>query len=248
MTDRTERLNADFYDQDSSTYDSRFATTSGKADHLRLMALLDEQLRGMDLGNVVEVGVGTGRVTRLIAALNPKSLRCVDISTEMLKVTEASLAAGAAEFLLGSAYELPCEDGSADSVVSVNLLSHLEDLPTFWSEVRRVLRPNGQALVTSTNLTSLFYPFGARANRTQKAFGQDVPSAWHRRKDLEKTAENAGLQIADSDGHLYVPRSVDGRPVVDSLLRTGATAFAVLPQLLRSHTGPMTILRVSRQG
>ena len=48
-------------------------------------------------------------------------------------------------FLVGGAYCLPFPPSSFDMVVSVGVLHHLLDLPRALGEVRRVLKPGGEA-------------------------------------------------------------------------------------------------------
>ena len=44
--------------------------------------------------------------------------------------------------------ELPLEDGSVDAVINVESCHHYASMPSFLSEVRRVLRPGGHLLIT----------------------------------------------------------------------------------------------------
>lgn len=49
---------------------------------------------------------------------------------------------------------LPFEDGAFDLVVSNQVLEHLVDTDLFVSEIRRLLRPGGVAVVSTENLAS----------------------------------------------------------------------------------------------
>ena len=50
--------------------------------------------------------------------------------------------------------EFPYGDGSFDVVVSNQALDHLHNTDGFFSEVRRILRPRGYAVISTANLSS----------------------------------------------------------------------------------------------
>jgi len=64
---------------------------------------------------------------------------------------------GAADINIQPNGKLDAPDASADLVVSFQVLEHVRDLDTYLSEARRVLRPNGQMLL-STHGTWLYHP------------------------------------------------------------------------------------------
>lgn len=55
------------------------------------------------------------------------------------------------EVLVGSAERIPCDDGSFDVAVSIDVHEHLEDCTEFNSELHRVVRPGGRVIVTTPN-------------------------------------------------------------------------------------------------
>ena len=93
---------------------------------------------------VLEVGVGTGRIARPLAALGVRVIG-VDLARQMLAQLRASLLAGqpAPGLAQGDVYRLPIAAGVCDAVVSVHVFQLLADWPAAAAEVRRVLRPGG---------------------------------------------------------------------------------------------------------
>lgn len=87
---------------------------------------------------VVEVGAGTGKLTRALAALGGRVL-AVEPDPRMLAV----LRAGGLEGVEGSAEAIPAGDGEADAVVAGSSL-HWFELETALREFHRVLRPGGR--------------------------------------------------------------------------------------------------------
>jgi len=88
---------------------------------------------------VVDLGAGTGKLTRGVAALG-RDVVAVEPSEEM--AARLRTAVPAARVLAGSAEEIPLVDGSADAVVAGQAY-HWFDPPKALPEIARVLRPGG---------------------------------------------------------------------------------------------------------
>jgi SAM-dependent methyltransferase len=91
-----------------------------------------------DAGFVVEVGAGTGKLTRALAGLGVRVL-AVEPDLRMLSV----LRERGLEGVEGSAEAIPVGDGEADGVVAGSSL-HWFELDEALAEFRRVLRPGGR--------------------------------------------------------------------------------------------------------
>jgi SAM-dependent methyltransferase len=87
---------------------------------------------------VIEVGAGTGKLTRAVAALGVRVV-AVEPDPRMLAV----LRERGLEGMEGTAEEIPLADGEADAVVAGSAL-HWFDLDTALPELHRVLRPGGR--------------------------------------------------------------------------------------------------------
>jgi len=91
-----------------------------------------------DASFVVEVGAGTGKLTRAVAALGVRVL-AVEPDPRMLAVLQEL----GLEGVDGSAEEIPIGDGEADAVLAGSSL-HWFDLDLALPEFHRVLRPGGR--------------------------------------------------------------------------------------------------------
>jgi ubiquinone/menaquinone biosynthesis C-methylase UbiE len=104
--------------------------------------------------HVLDVGTGPGRVPRAVAAARP-ALRVegLDLSDEMIAYARrAAAAAGLADrvsFTVGDVADLSPShpDESVDLIVSTLSQHHWADVPAGIRELRRVLRPAGQAWI-----------------------------------------------------------------------------------------------------
>jgi SAM-dependent methyltransferase len=104
-------------------------------------------LTGDDPCDVVDLGAGTGKLTRSLVALGHR-VTAIEPLPEMLELLVA--AAPGAFDLLGSAEVIPLPDHSADVVTAAQAF-HWFDHEVALPEIARVLRPQGQlALVWNT--------------------------------------------------------------------------------------------------
>ena len=106
-----------------------------------------------DGARVLDVGTGPGRVPLLIAERCPELIvEGLDLSEEMIgRATRGAVSAGIGQerlrYRVGDVAALPYEDASVDLVVSSLSLHHWTDVPAGLAEIRRVLRPDGEAWI-----------------------------------------------------------------------------------------------------
>jgi SAM-dependent methyltransferase len=120
-------------------------------------------------GRVVDIGAGSGRATvGLLLARKGVKVTAVDIykgfygiedNTPERLMRNASIAgvADRAEAMVGDARDLPLTTGSFDGVVSVAAIDHLPraGIPKALAEAARVLKPEGEFLLTIVNVDAL---------------------------------------------------------------------------------------------
>jgi len=111
--------------------------------------------------DVVELGAGTGRLTRLLAPYM-HSIKAFDTSERMLKIAEKSLRETSLtnwQIEVADHRQIPIEDASADLVISGWSFFYLavwgEDkwksaLDAGLNEIQRILRPSGKIIILET--------------------------------------------------------------------------------------------------
>lgn len=132
------------------------------------------------LSIIVDVGCGTGHLLSLVADRyrnTARSLTAIDLSQNMLDESRSFLERTGrlypfVSFRRADCRSLPLEGASCDLYVSSYLFDMLpaDELPDALSELQRVLKPGGQALVSTMTLEVQNMPwllrYGARAANT----------------------------------------------------------------------------------
>jgi len=95
--------------------------------------------------DVLEVGSGRGGGAYFLSRyFKPKSYVALDINQKTVDFCNKTLKADGLSFVQGEAEKLPFEDESFDAVVNVESARCYGDIPKFFSEVKRVLKPGGK--------------------------------------------------------------------------------------------------------
>ena len=136
---------------------------------------IDQQLPRLDLppgGRVVDLGCGERPYEPLFQKLGATYIGC-DLD-------------GPCDVRITPGEPVPLDSGSADAVVSFQVLEHVWDVAAYLAEAQRLLKPGGRLLL-STHGTWLYHPH---------------PTDFHRwtRSGLERQIEVAGFAIEHVDG------------------------------------------------
>ncbi|MFI3317710.1 MAG: class I SAM-dependent methyltransferase [Rikenellaceae bacterium] len=95
-------------------------------------------------GKVLEIGTGSGYGVEILA---PKA----ESFTTVDKFLPSTRLEGV-DYIEACVPPLPFKDGSFDCVVSFQVIEHIKDDRTFVSEIKRVLRPGGVAIISTPNI------------------------------------------------------------------------------------------------
>lgn len=158
-----------------------FAAHAAEWDQIRSLhvaeseveAAIREALGEGNIGSLVDIGTGTGRMIELFGSHAERSIG-IDRSTEMLRLARVKLeAAGVAAVSLrqGDMYALPLPDEDADVVLLHQVLHYAQSPAAAIAEGARLLRPGGRLLI--------------------------IDFAPHEREELRDSAQHARLGFAD---------------------------------------------------
>ena len=146
---------------------------------------------------VLDLGCGTGRHAVWLAAAGAK-VTAVDFSAGMLTAARDKPGAEHIDFMQHDLHEpLPFDDEAFDLVVSGLVLEHLSDLPAFFAEAQRVLRPTGFAVVSAMH--PAMFLRGSQARFTDPDSGEIVQpgSLAHSLSEMINSAQGSGFRLRD---------------------------------------------------
>jgi ubiquinone/menaquinone biosynthesis C-methylase UbiE len=143
-TDRAEAANR-YFAAHAEVWDQIRSLHVAESDVERA---IERSLGRRNLGRLVDIGTGTGRMIELFAQRASQATG-IDRSSEMLRLARVKLeAAGIVSSLRqGDMYSLPLADDSADSIIIHQVLHYAHSPAAAISEAARVLSPGGVLLV-----------------------------------------------------------------------------------------------------
>ncbi|WP_315760606.1 metalloregulator ArsR/SmtB family transcription factor [Sphingomonas sp. Y38-1Y] len=164
-----------------------FEANAGSWDAIRSLHVADsavegamaQVLGGERVGQLIDIGTGTGRMLELFAPQAERALG-VDRSSEMLRLARAKLAEQGldrAELRQADLYALPLADGAADLAILHHVLHFAQQPGAAITEAARVLGVGGRLLIAD------FAPhereeLRTRDNHARLGFSDDQMLGW----------------------------------------------------------------------
>ena len=99
---------------------------------------------------VADIGCGQGVCSPFV----PADVKYIGVEPSVTLVDRATTKYGASDerkFIAGTAYNTGLESESVDSILSVHVWFHLDDLLTATKEAKRILKPGGDMFVVTAN-------------------------------------------------------------------------------------------------
>jgi len=140
--------NQDYYDKFAQIYENKRGQGYHKMIDELEISILNKYLNPTD--KVLEVGCGTGLILKEVDKKVSKAIG-IDLSKKMLKKAENR----GLEVYHSDASSMPFADNYFDVVYSYKVLAHVEAIEKTLEEIKRVLKPNGVAILEFYNRNSL---------------------------------------------------------------------------------------------
>ena len=162
---------------------------------------------------VLDIGCGVGFLTRQYANLARGRVTGIDLSPESInKAKNKAVEDGLdnIEFAIMDAEELHFKNDAFDCIICSELLEHLLDPLKALKEMNRVVKPQGQIVITTPNAWRVVpwrMVLGVLGHRYERQL-YDQPLSPLK---LNKLVKDAGLRIIKRKGTYYVPLFIPPR-------------------------------------
>ena len=165
-------------------------------------------------GICIDLGTGTGALARAIAKITNLKVYALDISKDMLKLTEKYIKEEGLEGkiipILGDVHNMPFEDNFADLIISRGSMFFWNDKIKAFKEIYRVLKLDGMAYIGGGfGNRELREKIFAEMRRRNPNWDNEVKSRMknHNKELLEDILDKAGIpnyKIIDDDSGLWI--------------------------------------------
>ena len=142
---------------------------------------------------ILDLACGSGRYARIAASLNARSIIGIDLSDDMLRVERRD---DDRRFVQADMRAVPLATACVDGVICGLAVGHVNELDWVYSEVGRVLRSGGWAVITD------FHPFLVFSGKQRTFTAPDgrvyaVEHYPHLVADHVRAARDVGLAVED---------------------------------------------------
>jgi SAM-dependent methyltransferase len=170
-------------------------------EHLERYSYAAAYVRDAD---VIDIACGSGYGSKMLADAGARNVQGFDIDRAVALYADQHFAAPNLAYAQADAENLAAvPDNCADLVVSFETIEHLNRVDSYLHEVKRVLRPGGQFIVSTPDrrLASCMYPLRGRPNN-----GYHIEEFTG--SELGRLLESAGFEIVEFAGQNYIHKAL----------------------------------------
>jgi ubiquinone/menaquinone biosynthesis C-methylase UbiE len=177
------------YDRWATTYDIDANRTRELAAHVL------RQLHRLAVDNVIEIGCGTGYNTQWLSE-RARSVLALDFSEQMLRRAKARVRSPSVLFMqhdIRSAW--PVGDASADLVIAMLVLEHIEQIQPVFTEASRALRAGGELLICELHPDRQVCGRQAEFTNPETGEHEPIPAFLHDISEYVNAGSRSGFEL-----------------------------------------------------
>ena len=143
----------------SSLYSTRKILLLPNKIFLQKRIKIIEKYLKVDLNcSALDVGCGSGEFTSILKKYFGKVF-AIYISEKMIELAKKNDDAKEIEFHIGECNKLPFEENSMDFIFALGLFDYVDNINSVIGEFLKVLKKNGEMIITIPKSPSIFFPF-----------------------------------------------------------------------------------------
>lgn len=183
-----------FWAELSNRYDSAIDNVMGEKIRPKIREKLGEE---NDLGNLIELGCGTGYFTKTLADKS-ENIISTDISEEMLSIAREKLKGF--DFQVMDCQNLKFDDGTFDTVF-MGLVLLFTQPEKALKESRRILRPGGLLIIADPDISSLSFYGNLKFRFKALVNYRKIPSTSHmlNQKKIVDMLDKTGFEVVNKE-------------------------------------------------
>jgi len=145
---------------------------------------------------IIEVGCGTGRNTEWLANAGAAAILALDFSEKMLKRARTRVKDRRVRFVQQDLHDpWPVSNSSADVVVVMLVLEHVERLDPIFAEAARALKSGGEIFIVELHPTLQLMGKQARFTNAKRGESTLVTAFLHLTEDYHHAAISSGFEL-----------------------------------------------------
>lgn len=148
-------------------------------------------------GNVLDIPVGTGRISKHLVKLDSIELHAADYSEEMLQATKIMLKTNI-RISREDIYNMKYEDSKFDLLVCSRFLFHSDNQEDLLKEIKRVVKPGGYIIFDTLNWSPRSY-----LGKFNDKFGGKIFT--NNKKSIYKLTNKLSLKVIESEKIFALP-------------------------------------------
>ncbi|MBT4034889.1 MAG: class I SAM-dependent methyltransferase [Candidatus Marinimicrobia bacterium] len=160
------------------------------------------QIKNLNLGEYLEFGCGDGGFLDFVLAQNSsyKTITAVDINPESVDKAQEKLAGHDIHFIVDKKLPLDLKMNSFSTITLSNTLHHLQNKESVFAELKRLIKPDGEIIITEMISNELarpeqtycrFHALRAEVDRLHGIFHETTYTA----NEIQEMISEAGLRI-----------------------------------------------------
>jgi ubiquinone/menaquinone biosynthesis C-methylase UbiE len=191
---------------------ARLESRAKDAVFTRLFDKYAEQLALPPSAQVLEVGCGTGAMTRSLAHRSDFSGKAIGVDQSRpfveaaIRFAQDEGVSNRVDFRVGDAHNLDFPPATFDTVIAHTLISHVAEPTTVLREMARVVRPGGTVAIFDGDYASLTYAFPDHdfGHQMDVALASATFNNPRIMRDLPRLLPKAGLEVTAAWGEAVI--------------------------------------------